>query len=304
MDTEEFRKTKRNILKKVDKVIRYQNHTAFIGMYLKMDVIPKGFALKFHNNIDFDSKVILKKCSKKLMKRTLTHYQEKMKEFCKEIETDEEKISIHHPSQYDSVRESIRNKRNSLSSKIQTRHKKKFQRDGLPIQRASEILCSILKKCQEKWSTTNTPKNELMKDVEIPCQDPIILTDNPKFQETAFKSLCQKGPSFVPTPKSVNWTQLQLDFDKFRNMIRREIFFSNNNTPATTTHGPPKPSSQWSAPKSNIPDVEMFLKYVERDIFSDTTKKKTKTNLTKDEDQVLSYCMNEVLFNHDSTVAR
>ena len=43
MDTEEFRKTKRNILKKVDKVIRYQNHTAFIGTYLKMDIITPFF---------------------------------------------------------------------------------------------------------------------------------------------------------------------------------------------------------------------------------------------------------------------
>ena len=54
MDMEEFRKRKRNILKKVDKVTRYQNHTAFISTYLKMDVIPKGFALKFHNNKDFE----------------------------------------------------------------------------------------------------------------------------------------------------------------------------------------------------------------------------------------------------------
>ena len=64
MDMEEFRKTKRNILKKVDKVTRYQNHTAFISTYLQMDVISKGFMLKFHNNIDFDSNVVLKKCLK------------------------------------------------------------------------------------------------------------------------------------------------------------------------------------------------------------------------------------------------
>ena len=79
------------------------------------------------------------------MKRTLTFYQEEMKKFCKEIEMDEEKLSIHYPHHYDSIKECVSNKINTLNEKLKIRHQKKFQRDGLQIERASEISMNILK---------------------------------------------------------------------------------------------------------------------------------------------------------------
>ena len=36
-------------------------------------------------------------------------------------------------------------------------------------------------------------------------------------------SLLKKGPSFVPTPKDVNWFNLCQDFDKFTNQLRMEF---------------------------------------------------------------------------------
>ena len=129
MDIEEFPNIKRNILKKVDKVTRYQNHTAFISTYLRMDSIPKGFKLKFHNNLGFDSSGILKKCSRKLMKRTLTYYQNVMKKLCKQINAYEEMISIHYSTQYEDIKTYITNKTTRLNDKLRNRHNEKFRRD-------------------------------------------------------------------------------------------------------------------------------------------------------------------------------
>ena len=37
------------------------------------------------------------------------------------------------------------------------------------------------------------------------------------------KSLLSKGPSFVPTPKDVNWYELRKDFTKFVNQLRFKL---------------------------------------------------------------------------------
>ena len=94
-----------------------------------------------------------------------------------------------------------------------------------------------------------------------------------------------------------------MDFERFQNLIRREIFFAKapiSGESVNTNDGPPRQPSTWKAPKSNIPDAEMFLKSIERDIFSETRKKNTRSNLTKEENEMLSYCKKQVLFNKDS----
>ena len=195
-----------------------------------------------------------------------------------------------------------------INELLQNRCKSKFQRDGLDVVKAIAISCKVLEtirnvKSGMNNSCNNILKEEMLKDIEIPSQDPIILTDNPIFQNDTFKSLCAKGPSFVPTPQTVNWSQLQMDFENFQNMVRREIFFAK--TPAAvnvanTEDGPPHKPSNWKAPKTNIVDAEMFLKCIERDLFSDTSHKKVRSNLTKEENEMISYCKNQVLFNKDS----
>ena len=37
------------------------------------------------------------------------------------------------------------------------------------------------------------------------------------------QSLLKKGPSFIPTPKDVNWFNLRQDFDKFTNQLRTKF---------------------------------------------------------------------------------
>ena len=83
-----------------------------------------------------------------------------------------------------------------------------------------------------------------------------------------------------------------MDFNRFPNSIRKEIYFDNPRhdiIKKNTDDTPSKPSS-WKAPKSNIADDEVFLKLVEKYIFKDTASKKVKSNLTQEEGNVLLYC--------------
>ena len=275
-----------------------------------MKKIPKGFRLKFHNNMEFDTSTILKNCSMKIMKRTVSFYKSRISDLKIQIRNNMEIVSLSYSDQNNLIKTMMATKSQKLNEKMQVRRKKKFERDGLDIPKAVEISEKKIRDIfngEEDSKNPNKKKKEredILQDVEIPSHDPIVLTSNPKFQDPSFKSLCAKGPSFVPTPTSVNWTQLQEDFDKFSNLIRREIFFAKNpqaTTATTAEDGPPRQPSSWQAPKTNIQDAESFLKCVERDIFADTAQKKVRSNLSEKEQEMLKFCRSEVLFNPDST---
>ena len=266
MNTIGFAQIKRNNLKWTDKMVRYQNHLGFIITYLKMKAIPKGFRLKFHNNMEFDTSTILKNCSIKLMKRTVSFYKNRISDLQKLIIKNMEIVSSSYSDHINEINVMITTKTQKLNEKMRLRRKNKFERDGLDIAKAIEISEKKIKEILTGEHGPRTPKKkkereEILKDVEIPSHDPIVLTSNPKFQDPSFKSLCAKGPSFVPTPTSVNWPQLQEDFDKFANLIRREVFFAKNPPTATISNsddGPPHQPSNWQAPKTNIQDAEAF----------------------------------------------
>ena len=80
------------------------------------------------------------------------------------------------------------------------------------------------------------------------------------------KSLCSKGPSFVAVPSHYIWLQLQKDFDRFRNKLRNTVFFANKEENSNNNfrnnnevNNPLKKKSNWSAPKSSLPEFETFL---------------------------------------------
>ena len=278
-----------NILKKTDKLVRYENHMAFINTYIKMKSVPKGFILKFHNNMDFDVNGILKKCSFKLMKRTLSFYRCKIKRLIQEINKSKEIIYLRFSIYHNDIIAKLDKKTERINNIMLYKRKPKFIRDGLNIDNALRISNQFLHAIRsqpntETTSNYNTMKEDLLKDIEIPSHDPIVLCDNPKFQESAFKSLCAKGPSFVPTPKTVNWNQLQTDFENFQNSVRREIHFAKSPQEATNKDDDDQP------PK----------KCIERDLFINTSKRKLKSNLSKEENEALRYCTNEMISNPKS----
>ena len=111
-------------------------------------------------------------------------------------------------------------------------------------------------------------------------------------------SLLKKGPSFVPTPKAVDWGKLGQDFIKFKNKLRwRAHFFLMGKTDAPSDtelvdvnssdenlYRCFKSPSDRKAPVCKDNALELFLELVERDIFHpDNAKVKFKCNLTTDE---------------------
>ena len=116
--------------------------------------------------------------------------------------------------------------------------------------------------------------------------------------------LCSKGPSFVPTPISYDWNQLQKDFDLFQSKLRAVVFFANKQSNITEDQGeitnPPWQKSSWKASKCNIPELETFLSLVERDLFSDTKRKTVTDNLDGQERKALNDWRKNTLFNENS----
>ena len=106
--------------------------------------------------------------------------------------------------------------------------------------------------------------------------------------------LCSKGPSFIPTPSSVNWYALLKDFDNFKRKVRCKVhFYDTSNETELTNDGikPPiiKSQSNKVAPKCKIPEVETFLSRIEQDIFSNILRKKYKSiNISRTEKQALN----------------
>ena len=75
---------------------------------------------------------------------------------------------------------------------------------------------------QNKKERKNRKKKELAEiRKSLPNQNAINLTNIELNQHQ--QSLLKKGPSFIPTPKDVNWFNLRQDFDKFTNQLRTKF---------------------------------------------------------------------------------
>jgi hypothetical protein len=136
-------------------------------------------------------------------------------------------------------------------------------------------------------------------------QDPINLTKSILTEEQ--KKLLRKGPSFCPAPKDINWMKLHDDFGKFQRRIRLTAHFHkiNQGQDQGSSQDPsdedqprneeekdmfpevPK-SKQWNPPRSNIPELELFLAEVKRGIFNPNNIQSSKDNLSYKERLALS----------------
>ena len=72
----DYKELRRRVLHLAEMYTIYQHHIIFISIYMKQRKIPKGFRLKFHCNIaNLDYEVTIKKCSLKLIQRTVSNYK-------------------------------------------------------------------------------------------------------------------------------------------------------------------------------------------------------------------------------------
>ena len=111
---------------------------------------------------------------------------------------------------------------------MEAKQKKKLIRDKLDVKKAMYNIRQEKKKLEKELSDAEKAREDYTRGVKIPSHDPILLTENQTFHEESYKKLLAKGPSFVPTPSAADWNELQQDFERFSNLIRKEIFFQNS----------------------------------------------------------------------------
>ena len=163
---------------------------------------------------------------------------------------------------------------------------------------SDNFITNVEKESLRESLLANTPKHTYA---------PILLCSNPEEIPPDFIELCKKGPTFIPTPKHVDWLDVQKDFDNLSNRVRYmansydpESSPQDNPAPARVNDGPPRKGHFPRQPKSSIPSVEAFLIALQNDIFSRVKSNYTPDNLSPREREALGWWQNNVLFNSDS----
>ena len=124
------------------------------------------------------------------------------------------------------------------------------------------------------------------------------------------KSLLSKGPSFVPTPKDVNWYELRKDFTKFANQLRSKLKQSqlsqdhqiqrelsnpiqsqNLSDEALLPLPPPRQGKRYgplyNSKPTNNRNLELFIDDIEKDLFNPTSLVLTRPNISKRQQNAL-----------------
>ncbi len=109
-------------------------------------------------------------------------------------------------------------------------------------------------------------------------------------------SLLSKGLKFVPKPPRINRFQLKQDLESFGRRIRlREFFYDPGSSEAENDYRDSRrfvEKSKWSPPKNRIPEIETYLKAVERDAWGLSRSIRRKDNLTHIQRQALTQLRN------------
>ena len=179
----------------------------------------------------------------------------------------------------------------------------KFVRDGLPAEQATEYADNSIRNFRDK--KTRTRKSSVVlninivmsENIEIPNYEPSNFTKTKCELLDGSIYLCSKGPSFISTPNTFDWRQLQTDFDKFKNALRK-VFLTNearNNpnkiTPLPLTTGNSLRKQSFRIPaKNGSNEIETFISLVEKDLFQDTSRKRVPLTLSEDEKNALKDC--------------
>ena len=226
VDSTNYHTLRKSLLKNAEQVSRYIHHIVFISTYVKFNCIPRGFQIRHHNNMEENqTSSILKKCSRKLMLKTIQTYKQKLKVKEKHLKDTQELIKEMYPHKDSEMTSSYNQRVNNICKNLSSRRERKFERDGLVAHSAQEFSSKLFQSLTEssvKVDNKEALKNEILAAADIPSFEPINLVRKGRDLPSGLSDLCSKGPSFVPTP---DWLQLQKDFDKFRNNMRSRVSF-------------------------------------------------------------------------------
>lgn len=138
--------------------------------------------------------------------------------------------------------------------------------------------------------TSKTTELETRSQGDLPDLNAINLTSSDLTDEE--RSLLAKGPSFCPTPKDVNWQKVIDDLERFERIIRLAANNHDRDQDESFRRAdsrlPPVPSTNsWMPPKSHLPEVEVFISNVKKDILDPNNLKTVHDNLSKEERSAL-----------------
>jgi hypothetical protein len=186
-----------------EKSVRFKHHITLLSHYRVGGIIPKGFLLKFHCGTTepvLQSRVdsTLRKCSRKLINLFEQHYKHKLP--CLKVEERELFLSLKgfHPIEVNSIVVQLE-KRTQLWKRMFTDLRlNKYARDG--------VQPGNVKAVNNNNKTVESPEEQQK-------HEPVNLTN--QIVEQPLVELCSRGPSFVPTPTSIDWNSLQQGWQAF-----------------------------------------------------------------------------------------
>ena len=167
------------LLKCSEKVERYRHHVVFNTTYLELNVIPKGFRLKSHNNIeDCDPTSLLRKCSKKLMVKTIGCFKTKLDSALKEFSSTHNKLLQQFPEKNIEISSKLKSRINRQREILSLRRINKFQRDGLDAEKSSDVSQNLMHELIQglkRRTAIEVKRDEVLADVVIPPYEPLNL---------------------------------------------------------------------------------------------------------------------------------
>ena len=156
------------------------------------------------------------------MPQTVAYYKKSILIHEKSISKCEKDITNHIPDKVSEIQSMFKIKYNKLEPILKKRCSGKFRKDSINTTKANDYTSRLLSNFEGKTSISSASKNTEMNST---AHYPIILENTKTAINKEFKSLCSKGPYFVPTPTKFDWLELQKDFDSFRNRMRARFLF-------------------------------------------------------------------------------
>ena len=122
-----YKELRHRVLHLAEKHTRYQHHTIFIDNRIKQRKIPKGFRLKFHCNIaNLEYEDTIKKCSLKLMQRTVSNYKRSILTMKTDIDKILGKANYFHSNNWEALNREIEKYKKRLHQFLAIRPQKKY----------------------------------------------------------------------------------------------------------------------------------------------------------------------------------
>ena len=136
----------------MEEIARYKHHIGFINTYVRFNVIPRVFQLKFHSNIpDLQVKKSLRNCSKKLIFKIVSKYNSDIRRILNEVLYHENYLYTFHFDESKKLLDHINFKQLKVFHFLSRVRRSQFVRDGL---QAVEYVDNFIRNFQ--WYRTIT----------------------------------------------------------------------------------------------------------------------------------------------------